>query len=226
MLFDLDGTLINTEVHSDQAISAIAARHGIAGYALPPNETHGRTWAHVAQMMRAQTGIQTDSAVLADEMLDHWKLLVREAAEIPGAARAIHAAVAAGLRVAIVSSSPRTVIHYFVERLGLGDCVDDRARIGADSVTRGKPDPEGYLLGARRLGADPATSLVFEDSRAGLLAARAAGMRAMFITCCATDVADNRLLATSAFRDYEALPESFWRSLAAGSVDLTQGVSA
>jgi sugar-phosphatase len=48
--------------------------------------------------------------------------------------------------------------------------------VTADSITRGKPDPEGYLLGASRLGADPARCLVVEDAPAGLAAARAAGM--------------------------------------------------
>jgi len=107
-----------------------------------------------------------------------------------------------------------------MERLGIADCVADVARIGADSVVRGKPDPEGFLLAARTLGAAPDQALVFEDSRAGLLAARAAGMRSLFITCCAADIPANRPLATAAFTDYEALPPGFWADLAAGTADL------
>ena len=51
--------------------------------------------------------------------------------------------------------------------------------VTADDVTRGKPDPEVYMLAARRLRADPAACLVFEDSVVGIHAARAAGMRAI-----------------------------------------------
>ncbi len=49
----------------------------------------------------------------------------------------------------------------------------------ADDVARGKPDPEGYLAAARRLGADPAEALVVEDAPPGIEAAKAAGMAAV-----------------------------------------------
>jgi sugar-phosphatase len=54
--------------------------------------------------------------------------------------------------------------------------------VTADRVTRGKPDPEGYRLAATELGIDPADCVVFEDAPAGLVAARAAGARAIGIT--------------------------------------------
>ncbi len=52
VLFDLDGTLVDSETHTDEAISAVVARYGIAGFALPHSETRGRTWAHVADVIR------------------------------------------------------------------------------------------------------------------------------------------------------------------------------
>ena len=223
LLFDLDGTLIDTEIHTDAAVEVIAAQYGVRGFSLPHSETRGRTWAHVAETMRTRTGIRASASGLAAEMLAYWNEAVKQARGIPGATRAIRSASAAGLRIAVVSSSPRSVIEYFIDRLDIGDCVGDAARIGADSVRRGKPDPEGFLLAARTLGAEPATSLVFEDSRAGLLAARAAGMRSMFITCCAAEISDNRKLATAAFSDYEALPSDFWEQLAAGTANLAAG---
>ncbi len=95
-----------------------------------------------------------------------------------------------------------------------------QARIGGDAVRRSKPDPEGYLLGARALDVDPAETLVFEDSQAGLLAARAAGMRSMFITCCASDIPGNTPLATASCTHYLTLPPRFWDELAEGRLDL------
>lgn len=62
------------------------------------------------------------------------------------------------------------MIDSFLRKLGVSDCVNPQARIGADAIRNGKPDPEGFLLGARRLGVDPADAVVFEDSQAGLLA--------------------------------------------------------
>jgi beta-phosphoglucomutase-like phosphatase (HAD superfamily) len=131
--------------------------------------------------------------------------------------------VASGLKVAVVSSSPRTVIDYFLDQLGLADCVGPAARIGGDAVHTGKPDPECFLLAARTLGVEPAEAVVFEDSRAGLQAARAAGMRSMFITCCAADIPENTALATAACTHFGTLPPRFWEQLAAGSADLAQG---
>src|SRR5579872_504630 len=123
VLFDLDGTLVNTEVHTDQAIRAVAARHGVDGFDLPADETHGRTWMQIAGTMRARTAMEASADALAQELLDHWSRAARQAQPIPGAAEAIRAAASAGLKLAIVSSSPRPVIDRFVESLGVGECI-------------------------------------------------------------------------------------------------------
>lgn len=226
LLFDLDGTLVDTEDQTDQAIGAVVSRHGVDGFALPHFETRGRTWVHVAETIRARTGIALPVATLTAELLAHWNAVTSNAVPIPGAPQALLAAAAAGLKLAIVSSSPRAVINRFVEQLGVASVVGAAARIGGDDVERGKPEPEGFLKAARVLEVDPAETLVFEDSRAGLLAARAAGMRSMFITCCAGDIAGNTPLATASFTDYRSLSTAFWGELAAGEADLGARVFA
>ena len=221
LLFDLDGTLVDSEDQTDQAIEVVVARHGVSGFVLPHFETRGRTWVHVAETIRARTGIDLPVATLTAQLLAHWNAATTNAVPIPGAPQALRAAAAAGLKLAVVSSSPRAVINRFVEQLGVAPVVGTAARIGGDDVQRGKPDPEGFLMAARALDVEPAEALVFEDSRAGLLAAKAAGMRSMFITCCAGDIAGNATLATTSFTDYRALPPELWGELVAGSVDLS-----
>jgi sugar-phosphatase len=221
LLFDLDGTLVDTESHTDQAIEAVVARHGVTGFILPPSETRGRTWAHVAEVIRARTRIELPAAVLTAELLTYWNIATADAKPIPGAPEALREAAARKLQLAVVSSSPRAVIERILEKLGVADLVDAGARVGGDDVRNGKPDPEGFLMAARALGVEPDDALVFEDSRAGLLAARAAGMRSMFITCCATDIAENAALATAAFTHYGTLPPSFWDQLVSGTGDFT-----
>ncbi len=223
LLFDLDGTLVDTENQTDEAISSVVARHGVSGFVLPHFETRGRTWVHVAETIRARTGIDLPVATLTAELLQDWNAVTSNAVPIPGAPQALRAAAAAGLKLAVVSSSPRAVIDRFVAQLGVESVVGATARVGGDDVQRGKPDPEGFLLAARLLEVDPAEALVFEDSRAGLLAARAAGMRSMFITCCAGDVAGNAPLATTSFTDYRSLPPALWSELLAGEADLLGG---
>jgi len=225
-LFDLDGTLIDSEQHTEEAVEAVVARYGIEGFALPATETHGRTWESVAKEIRTRTNLKVGVAELAAAMLEHWIAGTANVIPIPGAPEAIRAAAASGLRLGVVSSSPRSVIDSFLDRLGVSDLIEARARIGAEAVRATKPDPHGFLLAARALEVVPAECLVFEDSRAGLLAAQAAGMRCIFITCRATDVGANMALATAAFEDYRALPPRFWERLAAGDCDLRMLASA
>lgn len=220
VFFDLDGTLVDSETHTDEAIRAIVAQYGIADFALPHTETRGRTWLYVAGRIRALTKIDCSTDVLADELLIRWVELAKDVKPVTGSPEAIRAAAACGLKLGVVSGSPRSVIDSFLEKLGVGDCIDPRARIGGDVVRNSKPDPEGYLLAARAVDIDPAEALVFEDSQAGLLAARAAGMRSVFITCCASDIPANTLLATASCTHYRTLPPRFWEQLADGSIDL------
>ena len=224
-LFDMDGTLLDSEVHTDTAVRVIADRHGVAGFSLPPTETRGRTWGHIAGVMRAQTGIAADPAALAAELLAYWIEISADVTPIPGAPAAVREA-ASRLQLAVVSSSPRAVIDTFLDKLGIADCIGQNARIGGDMVRASKPDPDGFLKGAAALGVAPADGLVFEDSRAGLEAARAAGMRSMFITCCAADVPDNRKLATASCTDYTRLPPRFWLDIADGALDIAGKIYA
>jgi mannitol-1-/sugar-/sorbitol-6-phosphatase len=224
-LFDLDGTLVDSEIHTDTAIRVVAGRHGVPGYSLPHAETRGRTWEHVAEVMRAGTGIAAAAPALAEELLAYWMDIAADVTPVPGAPEAIREA-AMRLPLGVVSSSPRAVIDSFLGKLGVADYVDPRARIGGDGVRASKPDPDGFLQGSRALGVLPADCLVFEDSQAGLLAARAAGMRSIFVMCCAADIPGNRLLATAACTDYRSLPPGFWERVADGSLDFAGEVYA
>jgi sugar-phosphatase len=224
-LFDLDGTLVDSEVHTDTAIRVIAERHGVPGFSLPHSETRGHTGEHIAQAMRASSGMAGCTAALAEELLVYWMGIAADVTPVPGAPEAIREA-AMRLPLGVVSSSPRAVIDAFLGKLGIADCVDPRARIGGDSVRAAKPDPDGYLQGARALGVAPAGCLVFEDSQAGLLAARAAGMRSMFVMCCAADIPGNSLLATAACMDYRSLPPGFWEQVAGGDLGFAGRVFA
>jgi mannitol-1-/sugar-/sorbitol-6-phosphatase len=220
VFFDLDGTLVDSEIHTDRAIGAVTARYGVADFALPHSDTRGRTWLHVAERIRALTKIDVPADGLADEMLVLWMELATDVKPIPGAPEAVRAAAGRKLKLGVVSGSPRSVIDSFLDKLGIGDCIDARARIGGDVVSHSKPHPDGYLRAAQAFNLEPADALVFEDSQAGLLAARAAGMRSVFITCCASDVPGNTLLSTASCTSYRTLPPRFWDDIADGSLDL------
>ena len=77
------------------------------------------------------------------------------------------------VRMAVVSGSPRESVVATLRALDLLDAFD--TLVCAGDYTRGKPDPEPFLVAASRLGVDPRSCIVFEDSELGLDAARAAG---------------------------------------------------
>ena len=83
---------------------------------------------------------------------------------------------AAGVPCAYVSGSPRATIAHDLRAAGVETLLDESRSVPSDDVTHGKPDPEGYLLALSRFGADPAQTVVFEDSRVGATAALAAGI--------------------------------------------------
>src|SRR5579872_2063924 len=85
VLFDLDGTLVDTETQTDQAVAEVAHRHGVSGFSLPPDETRGRTWMHVAATMRDLAGIDVHASALADELLGYWNQVSLHAKPLPGA---------------------------------------------------------------------------------------------------------------------------------------------
>jgi sugar-phosphatase len=96
--------------------------------------------------------------------------------EVPGARALLHRLPPT--RWAVVTSGIRAVATLRITHTGLP--VPD-ILICADDIQRGKPDPEGYLLAARRLGVSPTECIVVEDAPAGVQAAAAAGMRSIAV---------------------------------------------
>ena len=112
-------------------------------------------------------------AEVADRITDQVVAYVARAGEpMPGVPEAMALFDRSGLRLAIASSSPERLIDAVCARLNL----DIEIRCSALDEANGKPAPDVYLAAARRLGLSPASCLAVEDSPAGVLAAKDAGM--------------------------------------------------
>ena len=172
MLLDMDGTLVDSTAVVVRLWRSWAARHGVDPEAVLA-VSHGRRGDDVLAEF-APPGVDQEAEL-------KW-LAARELAErdgivaVPGAA-ALLAALPPS-RVAVVTSATRELTAVRMEAAGL---PVPRILVGADDVTRGKPDPEGYQRAARLLGVDPARCAVVEDAPAGLEAGRAAGARVIAV---------------------------------------------
>src|SRR4051812_7708097 len=172
ILFDLDGVLADSTPSVTRAWSAWARRVGLAPERLLPL-VHGRRAIDTIRAVRPELDPESELATLvADETSDNADVV-----EIPGA-RALVSALPVD-RWAIVTSGLRPVA---TARLVAAGVPLPRVMITAESIDRGKPDPEAYLRGAAALGVAPSECLVVEDAPAGAEAARAAGMRILGLT--------------------------------------------
>jgi sugar-phosphatase len=172
MLFDLDGVLADSTPSVVRSWSAWARRVGLDPDELLP-KVHGRRAIDTIRSVRPELDAEAElETLVAAETTDNADVV-----EIPGA-RALVGALPADTW-AIVTSGLRAVA---TARLVAAGIPLPRVMITAESITRGKPDPEGYLKGAAALGVEPADCVVVEDAPAGAAASRAAGMRLLALT--------------------------------------------
>jgi HAD superfamily hydrolase (TIGR01509 family) len=125
------------------------------------------------------SGADIDS-LLAGKTQAYLDLAATELVAVDGVVELLAGIEADQVAAAVVTSSTAAETQVVLTALGLDQSF--RAVVSADSVTHGKPDPEGYLLGALLLGADPLRSLAIEDSPAGVAAARQAGLACLAVT--------------------------------------------
>ncbi|MFD3922016.1 HAD-IA family hydrolase [Streptomyces sp. NPDC058595] len=173
LLFDNDGTLISSMASVYRCWTRWAGEFGISADDFARVELHGRPAAEiVADLLPAAT---VPAAVARIEHLE-----VEDVAGgvvlLPGAAGLLAALPAD--RWAVVTSASRRLAGARLAEVG----IRPGTLIAADDITRGKPDPEPFLLAADRLGVDPARCVVFEDAPAGLRSGAAAGMRTVALT--------------------------------------------
>lgn len=192
IIFDMDGTLIDSEVLTGVAIRALLQEQGIQrdGH-IDEAQFYGCTWRSIAAKLldffpeltfNSSHGIEREPTFVEKELQKnfHRNMITTPPPEIPGAAEFV---LEAGnqLRVIIVSSSQRESIETTIARLGIGIAVNS-GFLGAEDYSQSKPAPDCFLRGAAQLGVEPSRCLVFEDSIAGITAARTAGMRVVGIT--------------------------------------------
>ncbi|MCC9153241.1 HAD family hydrolase [Streptomyces parvulus] len=194
LLFDNDGTLVSSLESVGRCWTRWAEEYGITAERFAGVELHGRTAAEIAADLLPADLVPR--AVARIEQLEVEDVPNGGVRLLPGTGDFLGALPAD--RWAVVTSATRRLAEARLDAVG----VLPKNLVAADDVTRGKPDPEPYLLGARILGVDPADCVVFEDAPAGLRAGRAAGMRTVAL---ATTHAPAELDADLVVTDLSAL---------------------
>lgn len=168
LLFDMDGTLIDSRVNVERIWQAWCDAHKVDFSQVLPHLHGVRLADSVRRFTPAGYDVEQEIATLYRLELEHTDGIV----PINGA-KALLAALPPE-RWTIVTSADQELARVRLDAAGI---PVPRRMVGGDDVTRGKPDPQGYLEGARRLNSQPAQTLVFEDAAAGIAAGRAAGAR-------------------------------------------------
>ena len=177
ILWDLDGVIVQSGEHHYEAYCELFRELDVPfSREQYFDELFGiRNWA----IIRTVAGERPREEIerLAEHKEEKFRRIAKGKIEaLPGAKALIERAREAGLKQAIVSSTPRANIEMILGELTLTDAF------GEEDAEKGKPDPEGFLVAAERVGVEPGRCVVIEDAPAGIEGAKAAGMRCIGVS--------------------------------------------
>ena len=211
--FDMDGTLLDSEGRTEAVIASYLASRGVSAAPISAIDVHGVTWEAIGDLL-AQRHSELQGRAVAEDLQAafHESFLAELPNQVTGAREAIRAA-AEHHAVGIVTSSNRETVEAVIDGLALHDT--ELLTVCAEDCERSKPDPQAYELAAARFAVAPERCLVFEDSSAGLRAARGAGMPTVAIARNRRGAEREAIasLADWTIDDFMALPAGFFSEI-------------
>jgi len=172
VLFDMDGTLVDSRAVVDRVMRRWAATHGFDPSRILAVSHGRRTIDSVSEFAVPGMDVEAEAKKIEDQEIADTEGIVA----IAGAPELV---ARLGDRWAVVTSASRELA---MRRLTAAGLPIPTVLVTADDVAQGKPYPDGYQLAARRLGVPPDQCLVFEDAPAGIEAGRRAGCDVIVIT--------------------------------------------
>jgi beta-phosphoglucomutase len=181
ILWDMDGVIVMSGEHHYEAYRELFEEIGVPfSREQYFDELFGvRNW----DIIRTVAGDLPRDEIerLAERKEEKFRRIARGKIEaLPGAKEMIERASESGVKQAIVSSTPCVNIELVLQELGMTEAFG--TIVGEEDAEKGKPDPEGFLVAAERLGVEPAACVVIEDAPAGIEAGNAGGMRTIGVT--------------------------------------------
>ena len=176
VIFDVDGVLVDSYHAHFRSWQLLLAEYGLEMTEQQFAETFGRTTREIIRQSVGEEGFSERQVALMDDRKEalYREIIARDFREMDGASDLVAALHDAGFAMAVGSSGPPENVELVLERLTSGHLFG--ATVTGTDVTRGKPDPQVFLLAAERLRRPPACCAVIEDAQPGIAAARAADM--------------------------------------------------
>ncbi len=175
LLFDIDGTLADTDALHLEAFNAVFGPYGhVFDRARAARELLGRSNASIGAQFLPDERPERRAEIMAEKEDVFRSLAAGKVQPLPGLMALLDHAEAAAIPVVAVTNAPRANAELILHGLGIIDRF--RAVIIGDELPHGKPHPLPYLEGLRAADALPDRAVAFEDSRAGITAATAAGI--------------------------------------------------
>ena len=175
VLFDMDGVIIDSEPLWSKAEKQLLARRNlryspelkVVMMGRDAREAVGYLIDHYRLAESVDHVIEERNQLIANLFQEHLE-------PMPHALELVRSVTTAGIKTALVSSSPKPLMGLVMDKLGITGLFD--LVLSGDQVARGKPAPDIYLFAAMKLGVSPENCLVIEDAPNGVTAAKGAGM--------------------------------------------------
>lgn len=190
VIFDLDGTLVDSEPNYFEAGRQLLAEHGITDFTWQDHETYvGISTQETLALWKERYGLTAALPdLLAEKNRRYLELAGASTRVYPEMRKFVERLYDAGVPMAVASGSSRPAIEAILAGTGLDTQLT--TLVSADEVAHGKPAPDVFLAAAALLGAAPSDCVVLEDAAPGALAAKAAGMRCVAIPYVAAQADD------------------------------------
>ncbi|WP_328680643.1 HAD family phosphatase [Streptomyces sp. NBC_00322] len=181
VIFDLDGTLVDSEPNYYEAGRRLLAQHGVRDFSWEHHTRFiGIGTRETLEILRGEYGIEAPvDELLAGKNRNYLELARASTDVFPEMRKFVELLHTEEVPMAVASGSSRAAIEAVLAGTGLDAFIT--TAVSAEEVARGKPEPDVFVEAARRLGAAPADCVVLEDAAPGAAAAHAADMRCIAV---------------------------------------------
>jgi HAD superfamily hydrolase (TIGR01509 family) len=207
LLFDIDGTLTDTDALHLEAFNEVLGPHGhVFDHARFTKELQGFSTASISERFLAGEPPKRQAAIMAEKEQAFRELVAGRIQPLPGLMALLALADRADIPMVAVTNAPRLNAEMLLSGLGIVDRF--KVLVIGDELAQGKPHPMPYLEGLRAVGAAPEASVAFEDSRSGVQSASSAGIATIGMRTSLSHVdmvAAGAVMTARAFDDPELL---------------------